>query len=92
MKKWIESLDELTEYQREHARDQYVYLRSCEEEISEEKYLRKNFKYKGCLGDMHEDKNLVKKVTDSIINLGIDVKYNTACNNSCTVYSVLLLL
>lgn len=28
--------------------------------------------------DFRLDKNLVKKVTDSIINLGIDVKYNTA--------------
>ena len=39
MKKWIDDFDELTDYQKQHARDQYVWLRSCEEQISEEEYI-----------------------------------------------------
>ena len=40
---------------------------------TEEKYLRKNFKYKGCLGDMHEDKNLVKKLDELLDCCNIEI-------------------
>ena len=39
MKEWINNFDELTDYQKQHAKDQYVWLRSWEEQISEEEYI-----------------------------------------------------
>ena len=64
MKKWIKNIDELTEYQRKHAREQYIWLRSCEDEISEEEYLKKEFDYDGFLIDMHNDENIVKEIDE----------------------------
>lgn len=73
MKKWIENLDELTEYQRKQARDQYINLRSQEDEINEEEYLKENFNYNGSLLDMHNDKVLVKELDDILECHGIEI-------------------
>lgn len=31
--------EDLTEAQKEHATDQYIYMRACEEELTEEEYV-----------------------------------------------------
>lgn len=54
MRKWIKNLNELTEYQRQHAREQYVWLRSCEDEITEEEYLERNFNGKDVEKELDE--------------------------------------
>ena len=73
MKKCVKNLDELTEYQKKHARDQYIWLRSCEDEIPEEEYLKENFNYNGSLMDMHDDKVLVKELDEILECKSIEI-------------------
>lgn len=73
MKKWVKNLDELTEYQREHARDQYIWLRSCEDEIPEEEYLKKEFNYNGSLMDMHNNQDVIEEIDEILESKEIEI-------------------
>ena len=64
MFKIIDNFDELTKWQKCHARDQYIYLRSWEEGITEEEYLKENYNYNGYLIDLHKDKELVRELDE----------------------------
>ena len=73
MKNWINTFGELTELQKVHARGQYIWLRSCEEETTEEEYLKEKFNCDVNLMYLQDNKDVLDFLDEMLKSMNIEI-------------------